>query len=470
MQYKIIVDKQSSANPSSEKKEYVIDIEELRVKGNVYDSLVITKDETYVMRRLELTEYHVLKELEKPIKQVLNEVNIELFEGDNYIYLLDMQGNKFTAEYIVKNDFTDLYVTTNEMNSAITQTAQQIELSVNQKLTGYATTQEMNSAITQSAQQIQSTVNQKITESLEDYSTTTEMNSAITQKANQITSTVSATYATKTALNDTKTTLQSSISQTSTSILSTVSASYATKSSLNSVNNTLTASLELKVNTEDLISEINASADQIKLTAGRLIITSGNFKLDASGNVTASNMNITGGTIKLSSSGNDDTRISVQEGNSSNNKVGIESNRIYIERYGTDYAYMGITEYVNTGGRGGIIDLYDSSGNDTFIEASGILTPKLTQTSLAEEKKNFEKMQDTALDIIKEIDIYKYNLKTEKDTDKKHLGFIIGKKFNYSKEVTSIDNKGVDNYSFTSLCCKAIQELDKRISILEGSE
>ena len=208
MQYKIIVDKQSSANPSSEKKEYVIDIEELRVKGNVYDSLIITKDETYVMRRLEFTEYHVLKVLEEPIKQPLTEINIELFEGDNYIYLLDMQGNKFTAEYIVKNDFTDLYVTSNEMNSAITQTAQQIELSVNQKLTGYATTQEMNSAITQSAQQIQSTVNQTINETLEDYSTTTEMNSAITQKANQITSTVSATYATKTALNDTKTTLQ----------------------------------------------------------------------------------------------------------------------------------------------------------------------------------------------------------------------------------------------------------------------
>lgn len=181
-------------------------------------------------------------------------------------------------------------------------------------------------------------------------------------------------------------------------------------------------------------------------------------------------MNITGGTIKLSSSGSNDTRISVQEGNSSNNKVGIESNRIYVQRYGTNYAYMGITEYVSTGGRGGVIDLSDSSGNNTFMQASGIETPKLTQTSLAKEKKNFEKMQDTALDIIKEIDIYKYNLKTEKDTDKKHLGFIIGKKFNYSKEVTSLDNKGVDNYSFTSLCCKAIQELTERVEKLEGSE
>ena len=139
MQYKIIVDKQSRTNPSSEKKEYVIDIEELRVKGDVYDSLVITKDEDYVMRRLSLSEYHVLTELETPKKEPLKDITIELFEGDNYIYLVDMVGNKFYAEYIVKNDFTDIYVTTNEMNSAINQTAQSIELSVNQKLTGYST-------------------------------------------------------------------------------------------------------------------------------------------------------------------------------------------------------------------------------------------------------------------------------------------------------------------------------------------
>lgn len=143
MQYKIIVDKQPSSNPSAEKKEYIIDIEELRVKGNVYDSLNIEIDKTYVTRRLALSEYGVLSVLDEPIIQNLDEVNIELFEGDNYIYLMDMQGNHFYAEYIIKNDFTDLYVTTNQMNSAITQTAQSIELSVNQKLTGYATTDEL---------------------------------------------------------------------------------------------------------------------------------------------------------------------------------------------------------------------------------------------------------------------------------------------------------------------------------------
>ena len=134
MQYKIIVDKQSRLNPSGEQKEYVIDIEELRVKGNIYDSLVITQDETYVMRRLSLSEYGVLTVLEEEIKEILTNINIELFEGDNYIYLVDMSGNKFYAEYIIKNDFTNTYATKIEMNTAINQTAQDIMFQVNKKV------------------------------------------------------------------------------------------------------------------------------------------------------------------------------------------------------------------------------------------------------------------------------------------------------------------------------------------------
>lgn len=162
MQYKIIVDKQPSSNPSSEKKEYIVDIEELRVKGDVYDSLNIEMDRTYVTRRLSLSEYGVLSVLDEPVIQELTDLDIKLFEGDNYIYLMDMQGNKFYAEYIVKNDFTDLYVTTNQMNSSIEQTAQSIELSVNQKLEGYSTTEEMYSAINLSSSTIMIEVNKKV--------------------------------------------------------------------------------------------------------------------------------------------------------------------------------------------------------------------------------------------------------------------------------------------------------------------
>ena len=185
MQYKIIVDKQPSSNPSDEKKEYIINIEELRVKGNVYDSLNIEKDRTYVTRRLSLSEYGVLSVLDEPIIQELTDLNIELFEGDNYIYLMDMQGNKFYAEYLIKNDFNDIYATKNEMNSTINQTAQSIELTVNQKLENYSTTEEMNSEIYQTAQSIMLQVNQKVDE--DEFGTQLILNSEALKMAwNQI--------------------------------------------------------------------------------------------------------------------------------------------------------------------------------------------------------------------------------------------------------------------------------------------
>lgn len=162
MQYKIIVDKQPRTNPSVDKKEYIIDIEELRRKGDVYDSINITLDKNYVTRRLTLSEYGVLSELDEEVIENLNEVNVELFEGDNYIYLFDMIGNIFHAEYIVKNDFTDNMVTTSKMNSAINQSAQNIEISVNQKLENYSTTEEMQSAIDLSSGTIMIEVNKKV--------------------------------------------------------------------------------------------------------------------------------------------------------------------------------------------------------------------------------------------------------------------------------------------------------------------
>ena len=163
MIYIINVDTQPSSNPSEDLKQYSVDIEELRYKKNKYDTLVITRDEDYVMRRLALSEYHVLTELSTPVKEPLD-INIELFEGDNYIYITNMTGEKLYAEYLIKNDFTDLYVTIDTMNSAITQSTKQIELKVNQTLEGYSTTEEMNAAITLKAKEINSVVRTKVGE------------------------------------------------------------------------------------------------------------------------------------------------------------------------------------------------------------------------------------------------------------------------------------------------------------------
>lgn len=162
MKYKIIVDKQSRLNPSSDRREYEVDIEELRYKGDIADELIFTNAETYVMRRLSLSEYHVLSVLPEPVRQTIENVNIELFEGENFIYIFDMVGNKLRASYLVKNDFTDTYVTINLMNSAIEETAQRIALSVTQKLEGYATAEQVQALIEVLATQITIELSKKV--------------------------------------------------------------------------------------------------------------------------------------------------------------------------------------------------------------------------------------------------------------------------------------------------------------------
>lgn len=158
MKYRLIVDKKPRANLTADRREYDIDIEELRFQGDVHDSLVVTVEETYVMRRLSLSEYGVLSVLDTPKKEPLGDLNVQLFEGENYIYFLDMTGNIFYAEYIVKNEFNELYVTNVQMDSAINQNAKEIDLNVSQKLKSYSTTQEMYAAINISAEAIKEEV------------------------------------------------------------------------------------------------------------------------------------------------------------------------------------------------------------------------------------------------------------------------------------------------------------------------
>lgn len=109
----------------------------------------------------------------------------------------------------------------------------------------------------------------------------------------------------------------------------------------------------------------------------------------------------------------------------------------------------------------------NDDGGYTNISGDGITTPNVTQTSLESQKKNFEKYTN-ALETLKDIDIYKYNLKSESDNTKKHIGFVIGDNYKYSEEVTSRENDGADIYSFVSLCCQAIKEQQEEIEQLKN--
>ena len=490
MQYKIIVDKQPSSNPSSEKKEYVIDIEELRVKGNVYDSLNIEMDRTYVTRRLSLSEYGVLSVLDEPIIQELTDVDIKLFEGDNYIYLIDMQGNKFYAEYLVKNDFTDLYVTTNQMNSAITQSAESIELSVNQKLTSYATTDdleeqvtELNSTISQTAQEINLEVSKKVGDD--------EIISCINQSAEEI------------QINADKINIDGKAVSFTTQINETIGP--FTDADRTKVMNYIVGAGSLTseefekydVNNDGRISTVDAMYITRAIANGGYYTFTGLYKIDPySINKSLSiydnkndrylaiisliNNYFASLNINNLSTDHDDNGyyttlgagvISIQQEDTSNS--------IYMQvgDWYNNVSSSGLSITNGTSSNNGRIDIVaqqtnsfidlDAGDNRTEISASGITTPKLTQTSLESIKKNITKFTKNATDIINNSDIYEYNLKSDADTDKKMIGFIIGDNYKTPDEVIDKEGQAVSLYSAIGILWKGFQERQAKIEKLE---
>lgn len=264
----------------------------------------------------------------------------------------------------------------------------------------FATKVEMNSEIKQTKESIDLSVNKK----LEDYSTTTEMSSAIKVSAENINSEV-----------------------------------------------------KKKVGNDEIISKINQSAESVTILASKLGLTANDVLDLISNNV----LNLTAKNLVIQS-----TYFNVTK----DGKVIITGNKnLIIGNTKSNYVALDpgeISLWDTSGGNLSIMPnalVMMSNYNSSSMTPDEISAPTITQTSLEEKKKNFEKMKDNAIEIINGIDIYRYNLKTENNKDKKHIGFVIGDKYNYSKEVTSLDNTGVDTYSFVSLCCKAIQELHAQI-------
>lgn len=242
------------------------------------------------------------------------------------------------------------------------------------------------------------------------------------------------------------------------------------------------------------IDKVTIKASQIELEGYTTV--NGGFKIDNTGNMECKNATVTGGNITMKSTGEYPNLI-LMDGNTlptSNYKNEIHSGGMTVSSRESVYPYVltgvkngGIEHggwiclYNQSSGmsieldgemgwiQGQMISLYDSNMSTLNIDMDGtsgnITCVSLTQTSLAEKKKNFEKLEN-ALDIVKDTDIYKYNMKDEKETDKKHIGFVIGENFNYREEITSAKNDGADNYSMISVLWKAVQEQQEEIEEL----
>lgn len=356
----------------------------------------------------------------------LGTLNVELFEGNNYIYITSNQPEllNYNVSFIIKNSYTDLFVTNAEMNSAITQTANEINLKVSKKVG----TDEVISTINQSAEKIELKANRLVVDS-DNFKLTEEGN--VTAVSGDIGGFI---------LN-------------STSFSKDVAGLYR----YNDYDLNLVAMIAMnRISERDGIQEILDVTEDDNITSADYA----SIKNILNGSV--ENTKEVNGIFEINS--NDPKRCLIVKNNSDNEVLsmglgGLNSSYIACKNLVCGEAGSSITDW---------------NGVTINGDTGAIRCVSLEQTSLKEMKKNFEKFEN-ALDIIKNTDIYKFNYNKESDNIKKHIGLVIGEGYNYAQEITNNVNDGVDLYSMVSVCFKAIKEqqkqiedLKKRIEELEG--
>ena len=217
------------------------------------------------------------------------------FEAKNYTIHADkinFEGSQFSSK------MSETYSTKSETNTAKNDAITAANNNTNNKLKNYSTTEQTQTLINQKADSITLSVsttystkdemntakeaaitaaNNSTDEKLKNYSSTTEMNSAINQKADSITLSVSETYSTKDEMDDLK-------------------KRVATAESSIAVNQN---NIELKVAKDGVISSINQTSEEVKISAGKInlegyvTITD----LETEGSTTINGGNITTGKI-----------------------------------------------------------------------------------------------------------------------------------------------------------------------------
>ena len=219
-----------------------------------------------------------------------------------------------------------------------------------------------------------------------------------------------------------------------------------------------------KVGDDEVISKINQSAEEISIEAQKInfngmVTANENFKILEDGSMEAVggkfSGDITGGSINIvGKTTSDNPYFKLQSPTNENKYVNISHDGIVVVDYmDISSENPSSTAIVRTSSDDGSAEMRGGKVTALSMEAYAFV-----DRSLVSEKKNFEPFNN-ALDVLKSIDIYKYNYKKEADTKKKHIGLVIGDEYNYSKEVTNDENTCVDLYSFIGVCAKAINEL-----------
>lgn len=244
------------------------------------------------------------------------------------------------------------------------------------------------------------------------------------------------------------------------------------------------ANIILQINNDESVASINADkisleGKTINLTSEDIDIQSNNFKVDKNGNLTASNANIngnitsdnaniTGGSLSLRGNNEYETKIDIYYDN--NQSLEMSPGHLFMKSINGEIQLICNSQTTDPAiFVGDDTAIFSGAIETVWFQADEVHYKRLVPISVVEEKKNFEKLEN-ALNIIKDTDIYKFNYKDEENGKKKHIGFIIGKDYKYSKELTGEykgEETGADLYSLASVCLQGIKEQQDIIENLQ---
>ena len=466
----LCIDKQPKTNPSNELKTYEINIgNRLCSYDDVYDELIITLNdvnqlEGIIKRRCNIDRFDIITKLQEEYIQTLEIPEITLFEGTNYVYLQDFDYLNMKIEYLTNVEMNKHFAKTEEFNSKLVLTAQEFNLKLSKKLDGEEFTHanivlKINDD-TSEAQIEADKINMKgkvFNLSVDEMAIESE-NFGVSKEGK-----IRATAGKISGFDIDNNKFY--IEYTPEEQIFTLE-DYRKVQAYIVGTGTLTPEelIRYDVNHDGIVN----IRDAAKIMRNIYYSKSAIFQIDSSSFDKFISMIYDGEEKVRIGTGQAILPSTIIEQNFDIRKtVGSWPYFITILQQDNNYASINI----HTDGYTTCEFTASDPNEQTYkihvdFKTGAIRCVSLTQTSEEEYKKNFEKLEN-ALDIIKNIDIYKYNMKTDEDTDKKHIGFVIGDKFNYSKEITSKENDSVELYSYISVCCKAIQEQQEQIKQLQ---
>ena len=421
---------------------YKLPVLALRQLNNIYDELIIECGKVQNIKRIGIKEDGSLYLLNIPITTTYEDVNIILKSGINKIQLESFPNANLEIQYMIDSIYSNTFSTKVETNAEIKVATDEINLEVAKK-----------------------TDKEKIINTINMSSEKTKIN------VNKLDVDAIATF-TNSKLKEAGSTV--------------INGSNITTGDIDGNN------VNVKnINADNITSGNIKSANYVKDVSGTEInLTDGsidtkNCKIDANGTATLKNISIQSGQIKLEDDGSiGNSQLILSTTGSDINKCIQSSRGIWLfDQYSSGDAksssinintlLQGVPMIVLTNWNTGISSMLrhnlfkiSDGTNETVINSSSVTSPTITQTSLKSIKKNLKKFQN-GLSLITNADIYTYNLKSESNTDKKHIGLIIGDKYNTPNEVISKDEQGIDLYAMISVAWQSIKELNKRIEQLE---